>query len=208
MRMLPFLLLSLTAAAFAQNWEAGVSGGYALTRLTSVTSGTVSARTGLDDGWAAGAYVDNDMYRFIGGELRYTFSKENLIYNAAGTKTTLHAVSHALHYDVLLNLRHKEAAIRPFIALGAGIKDYRATGPQVFPPGNALVIPIVGSQLKPMLSGGAGVRFKFSSRGVFRIEFRDYASPYPEQLLVPAFGTKAGGWIQDFVALAGFGVAF
>ncbi len=208
MRLLPLVLLSVSTAAFAQNWEAGFSGGYALSRQTTVASGVVSAKTGVDDGWAAGAYVANDMYRFIGGELRYTFQKENLMYNAGASKTTLRAVSHAVHYDVLFHLTPKESDVRPFLALGAGVKDYRSSATQVFPPGNPLVIPVVGSELKPMLSGGFGVKFRFSSRAVFRIEARDYATPYPNTLLVPAFGVRAGGWIHDFGGRAGLGVSF
>ncbi len=208
MRLLPLILLCLSTAALAQNWEAGFSGGYALSRHTNVSAGPLSGTTGIDDGWAAGAYVSNDMYRFISGEIRYTFQKENLVYNSAGAKTAMRAVSHALHYDVLFHLAPKESTVRPFLALGAGIKDYRSTGQQVLPPVNALVIPTVGSEVKPMLSGGVGVKFKLSPRALFRIDVRDYATPYPKTLLVPTFGVNAGGWIHDFVALAGFGVSF
>lgn len=208
MRLLPLVLLFVSTAAFAQNWEAGFSGGYALSRLSTVRSGAVSATTGVDDGWAAGAYVANDMYRFVSGEVRYTFQKENFVYNAAGSKTVARAVSHAVHYDVLLHVTSKESSVRPFLALGAGVKDYRSTGPQVSPPVNALIVPVVGSELKPMLSGGVGVKFRLSSRALFRIDLRDYATPNPSKLLVPAFGASAGGWVQDFVGLAGFGVSF
>ncbi len=179
MRLLPLVLLSLSTAAFAQNWNAGFSGGYGLSRQTTVSAGSVSASTGVDDGWAAGGWVANDMYRYIGGEIRYTFQKENLVYNAGGAKTAMQAVSHAVHYDVLIHLTPKEDSVRPYLALGAGVKDYRSSGPPVFPPANALIIPTAGSELKPLLSGGLGVKFKLSSRALFRIDVRDYATPYP-----------------------------
>lgn len=208
MRLFPLVLLSLSSAALAQNWEAGFGGGYALSHPTTVNSTTASATTGVDDGWAAGAYVGNDMYRFVGGEIRYTFQKENLVYNAGGVKTGMRAVSHALHYDVLLHVTSKEARVRPFLALGAGVKDYRSSGPQIFPPLNALVVQVAGSELKPMISEGVGVKFRLSSRALFRIDVRDYATPYPSALLVPSFGARAGGWLHDLVGLAGFGVTF
>jgi hypothetical protein len=208
MRLLPLVLLFSSTAAFAQNWEAGFSGGYALSRQNTVTSGAASAKAGVDDGWAAGAYVANDMYRFIGGEIRYTFQKENLVYNAGGAKTTLHAVSHAVHYDVLLHLAPKDSPVRPFLAFGAGVKDYRSSGTRVIPPGTALVIPTAGSEVQPLLSGGVGVKFKLSSHAMFRLDLRDYATPFPRDLLVPVSGVNAGGWIHNFVGLASVGATF
>jgi hypothetical protein len=36
----------------------------------------------------------------------------------------------------------------------------------------------------------------------------DFLTPFPKQVITPAANAKVGGWLQDFVPMAGLGFAF
>jgi hypothetical protein len=41
-----------------------------------------------------------------------------------------------------------------------------------------------------------------------RVDFRNYISPFPEELFVTAQGAKIHGWLHDFVPLGGISRVF
>jgi hypothetical protein len=43
---------------------------------------------------------------------------------------------------------------------------------------------------------------------LLRLDFRDYISPFPEELFVTAQGAKIHGWLHDFVPLGGISWVF
>jgi hypothetical protein len=64
-------------------------------------------------------------------------------------------------------------------------------------------------EVKPMGSVGAGIKFLLSKRLVFRIEGRDYISPFPTEVITPALGaTFSRSIMHNFVPMAGFGFRF
>jgi len=59
-----------------------------------------------------------------------------------------------------------------------------------------------------MGSAGVGVKFKLASHLMLRLDLHDYITPFPKQVIAPAVGAKAGGWLQDFVPMGGFAFVF
>ena len=193
-----------------QNWEVGVSAGYSLFRDISVSSPTASGTTGFKSGFAAGALLGNDLYRFVGGEFRYTFLRNDLRVSSGGTTATFGGQEHAIHYDMLVHAASRKSPVRPFLALGGGVKFYRGTGTeQMFQPLSNLVVLTKTSQAEPLVSAGGGVKFQVSRRALFRVDLRDYMTPRPDKLLaLPSNNVRAAGWLHDFVVMVGFSTTF
>ena len=63
-----------------------------------------------------------------GGEVRYDYQRGDARLSAAAHPPRLAAETHALHYDILWHATPRGSKVRPFLAAGAGIKDYRGTG--------------------------------------------------------------------------------
>ena len=91
--------------------------------------------------------------------------------------------------------------IRPFVAVGAGIKVYQGTGAQVvYQPLSNIALLTQAQDLTPLVSGGAGVKFQISPRVQFRAELHDYLTPFPNKVITPAQGAKVGGWLAGLRA--------
>ena len=205
------LLLSIPIAsiAFSQTWEFGGSAGYGLYRNVSVSSGAASGTAGFSNGVAFGALLGNQMNRWVGGEARYTYREDDLQVSSGSTKAKADAQSHALHYDVLVHLATKESAVRPFIAAGAGVKLYRGTGAEpAFQPLSNLAVLTHTTEAQPMISIGAGVKFSMSRHTLLRLDFRDYATPIPTNLLAAPPPARISGWLHDLVFLVGVSTVF
>ena len=210
MRMLSKLLMfSLPCLMFGQQWEFGGSAGYGLPRNINVTSGTLSGKTGFDRGVAFGAVFGNEINDIVGGEARYTYRMGDLKVSSGSTKATMGAEAHAIHYDVLVHAAGKESPVRPFLALGGGVKFYRGTGrEQAFQPLTNLVILTHTSEAQPLISAGGGVKFSVSRRALLRFDFRDYMTPLPTNLFATPPNTRLSGWVHDFVFLVGVSTVF
>ena len=205
-RICLFLLPGFLAA---QSWEVGGSAGYGLFHDVKVAAGSTTGSAGFAPGYAFGAYLDNQISRRVGGEIRYTYRSDDLRVTSGSTQARAGADSHAIHYDFLVHATRKESPVRPFFAAGAGMKFYRGTGAEpVFQPLSNLVVLTHASEAQPLISFGGGVKFLVSRRGIFRLDFRDYATPVPTSLLAAPPGSHIGGWIHDFVFLASIGAAF
>jgi hypothetical protein len=187
----------------------GAAGGYGLYNNKTVTSGSLTGSAGFESGIAAGALLGNQMNRYVGGEARYTFRKDDLKVSSGSTKATAGAQSHAIHYDVLIHAAKADSHVRPFLAAGAGVKWYRGTGAEpVFQPLSRLVVLTHTSEAQPLVSLGGGVKISMSKRSLLRLDFRDYTTPLPNNLLATPATAKIGGWVHDFVFLVGVSSVF
>ena len=203
------LLLPLPCVLLSQHWEFGADGGYGLYRKAQVTNGSASGTVGFDAGAAFGAVFGNQINTLVGGEARYTYRIDDPIVSSGSTKATATAQSHAIHYDVLVHGTRTGAPIRPFLAVGAGVKLYRGTGAEPsFQPLNNLVVLTHANEAQPLISLGGGVKFAVGRRALFRVDFRDYATPVPTTLLAAPPNSKIGGWMHDFVFLVGVSSVF
>jgi hypothetical protein len=201
------VFLAAVAPGFAQEWEIGGGVGYGLTRKVDITNPLGTVRAGFDDGLMWTVYGAQN-HRIYSGELRYTYKFSDLKIDGLGQSASMTGEAHSIHYDFLLH--PSERVVQPFIVMGAGIRYYRGTGPEVAGQ------PLAGfaflshtNQVKPLLTPGVGVKMKFGERFVLRLEARDYVTPFPEQVIVPlGNSSNAGGWLHDFTPMVNVGVAF
>jgi len=204
-----FVALAVAPAALAQKWEVGVGGGGNFYTSQSFTNPAGSADAKLGNGFIVSAWLGNNSGRLLGGELRYDYEQSDLKLSSGGTNVSFGAHTNAIHYDFLLNFAGHEARVSPFVAAGAGVKVYSGTGKeQAFQPLSNIALLTKTNELKPMVSVGGGVKFKITSAVQFRAEVHDYLTPFPKGVIAPAQGTKVGGWLSDFVAMAGLALTF
>lgn len=203
-RMLVVCLTALAPAMMAQRWEVGggAGGGFYTSQDVSLASSSVSTK--IDTNVAGSAWLANNSANKWGGELRFDYQLGDLALNGAGSSATFAARSYGMHYDILWHFTPNGSKIRPFVALGAGIKVYQGTGAEVaYQPLNQYALLTKAQDLVPLVSGGAGVKVQLASRVQLRLELHDYATPFPKQVIAPNTGAKVGGWLMDFVPSVG-----
>lgn len=199
--------LVLAPAGFAQKWEfgGGVGGGFYTSQTVSGPAGSADAKFNM--GVAGSAWLGNTTSRRLGGELRYDYQMGDMHLGANGQTADFGAQTHAVHYDLVIQPRSTEGKIRPFAAVGGGVKVYRGTGTeQLYQPLQDIALLTKVYQVEPLVSVGGGLKFRFTDRIAFRLEVHDYLTPFPKNVIAPARNAKVGGWLQDIVPM--FGVSF
>lgn len=200
--------LAFVPAAMAQRWEVGGAIGGGFYTSQDVSSGGSSASAKIQSNVSGSAWVGSTGNRW-GGELRADYQGGSLQLNQGGTQATFGANSYALHYDVLWHFADAESRIRPFVGAGAGIKVYRGTGAETaFQPLSNYALLTKEQDLTPLVSVGAGIKFTVSTHIQFRVEVHDYLTSFPKKVITPAQGAHVGGWLQDFVPMAGLAYTF
>lgn len=201
------ILLSLLvpAACLAQTWEVGAAGGYSFYRNVDVSSRAGSARAGFGNGAAVSVVGTQNVGEHLGGEFRYVFGLNDAKLSD-GASARLDGETHAFVYDFLVYASPREAPVRPFLAVGAGGKLFRGTGPEIaFQPGSNIAVLSHTQEVKPVISFGGGLKFALGRNAIFRLDFRDHTSPLPRKVIAPMPPTgRTSGWLHDLVALAGF----
>ncbi|MCC7174685.1 MAG: hypothetical protein IT159_05775 [Bryobacterales bacterium] len=209
MRIRIWIAFFVTAAAFAQGWEAGAGAGLAYSPSASVTGPAGSASAGLSLAPAFTVHLGQDVSSRLGGEIRYAFRPGDLRLSQGGAKAAFGGQSHLVHYDLLLYRGSRRAATRAFLAAGAGARLTRGTGEEApYQPLMQHALLTRTRQVLPVVSLGAGVKMERSRGMMLRIEFRDYVSPFPTKVIAPAGGAKIEGWLHDLVPLVGLSWRF
>jgi hypothetical protein len=195
--------------ALAQQWEVGGLGGGGFYLNNSVTGSRGSGNVGFKPGFSGGAFLGHNSTDRIGGEIRYLFQRNDMKVSSGGTDYTFGGMTHAIHYDVLIHTRSVDDVVRPFIAIGGGVKGYRGTGKEVaFQPLSNLAILTRTHQWQPMLSVGGGVKWAIGDRTMVRVEIRDYVTQIPTDVILPAPGAKFSGWIHSLTPLVGISYTY
>lgn len=205
---MPGYLVIVTLAAgsccFGQSWSVGAAGGFGYYHDATITNAAGSANAGFGPRFAAGAVLGEDVAEHFGGELRYTYRDGDSELRFNGREANLDAAAHALHFDFLAYATRRHARLRPFLAGGAGIKRYTATGREdPNQPLSNFAQLAHNDEVKALVSFGGGVKAMLGDHWLVRVDFRDYATPFPENVIVPAPGAKVHGWLHDFVPLFG-----
>src|SRR6185437_7243961 len=78
------LLALAPTAAMAQKWEVGLTGGYSFLDHVNATGGPSTATAGFAPGFAAGAFLGENLYRHVSGEIRYEYMQSNLRLTSGG----------------------------------------------------------------------------------------------------------------------------
>jgi len=183
--------------------------GFGIMRDATINNPSGSATAGFDNRFVAGAVIGEDLYPHFSGEFRYMFRDDDLVLKSGGQKVNMDGDSHLLHYDLLFHPTARESRIRPFIAAGGGIRLFRATGHEYAnQPFSDFALLTTTNEVKPLISMGGGVKAKLTEHTVLRVDFREYISPFPENLFVTAPGAKIHGWLYDSVPFAGLSFVF
>ena len=205
------LALTIASLCWAQPWELGASGGYGWYHDRSISNRTESVQAGIPARAAFGVTFTQNMYNYVGGEIRYLFRFGGPELRSSGLRANMDGHTNLVTYDFLFYTSSKESNIRPYIAAGAGIKVYTGLGPR-YPDLNqplanfALLRPV--NQVEPAISVGGGMKFLLPKQTQLRVDFRAYMTPLPDQLFRPIGPSVIRGWLYDFVPLGGISYVF
>jgi hypothetical protein len=196
------LLALAPAAAMAQKWELGVAGGYGFLNNVNVTGGPSSATAGFAPGFAAGAFLGENMYRHLSGEVRYEYMQSNLRLTSGGQKADFTGGAHALHYDVVFHTTGGETPVQAFASIGGGLKAFMGRGTESATQSLSQYGYFTKTNTtKPMLTGSVGVKVRVSSSVSLRFEARDFVTQFPTNVLTPPPGVKYSKWLNDVVPM-------
>jgi hypothetical protein len=190
--------------AMAQSWEVGggVGGGFYTSQDITSPCGSASAK--IQTGLAGSVWVGNSWQGRWSGELRYDYGMGNLALSSGSTSATFSARTQQFHYDLMWHATSSESRIRPYVAVGAGIKLYQGTGAQMaYQPLSNIALLTQQQDLTPLVSAGGGVKFQMSHHVQIRLDVHDYLTPFPKNVITPNLGAKSGGWLQDIVPMIG-----
>jgi opacity protein-like surface antigen len=206
---LTFAAALLTVPALAQKYEFGVQGGGSLYQSKEISNSRGSADAGFSQGWSAGFTVGHNMYTHVGGEIRYSYLHNKMKLTSGGTSASFGGEAHAIHYDFLIHATERSARVRPYVALGGGVKIYRGTGAeQAFQPLSNVAVLTKTQEPQGLASFGGGVKVKISERTVFRFDVHDYLTPFPKKVITPVTGSGVSGWLNNIVPTAGLTFTF
>jgi len=194
----------LASSALAQSWEvgAGVGGGFYTSQTVNSPAGSASAK--IQTGLAGSAWLGNTWQGHWSGELRYDYGMGDLALSSGGTTAAFSARTQQFHYDIAWHATSSESRIRPYVAVGAGVKLYQGTGAQVaYQPLSNIALLTQQQDLTPLVSAGGGVKFQLSPHVQIRLDVHDYLTPFPNKVITPNVGAKVGGWLQDIVPMIG-----
>jgi opacity protein-like surface antigen len=177
-----------------------------LTASNASNSGDVGPGLGYGGGFLIGQTI-NERW---GGEFRYIYSRNDLELKAGSFEADLGHQSHAVHYDLLYYFSDSDARVRPYVAGGIGVKYYQGVGAEdPFQPGMDLVLLTKATQTMLVGDVGLGVKFRVGSSGVFRIEFRDYITGVPENVITASPGASIDGdLLHQFAPMIGYSWTF
>lgn len=203
------ILLCAVPVMTAQQWEVTALGGFAMARGMTIEKGNQSVKAGFKEGLAAGALLGNDSHRRVSGEFRYMYRAGAARLESGSSEFSSSARQHIVGMDLLYHFADRGQKVRPFIAAGGGGRRFEGRGAEmaIQPLQNVAVITST-SQTSPFIDAGAGVKWYVGKKTIFRIEFRDYMGPGPEQVLTPVPGSTMKGWVHDLMGLAGVGFSW
>ena len=199
----------LSLPGLAQEWELGAAGGYGAYVNPSIVTSSGSIEPGFAPKGVIGVVFGQNMYEHIGGEVRYLFQWGGPQLQSQGVHASAMGHTNLITYDVLFHTSNREANLRPYFAAGAGIKVF--TGSQLRAVGQPLVsgaLLVPATQVEPVISAGAGLKYKVHKHVIIRLDFRTYFSPLPDEIFRPTGDSRIRGWVYNFVPLAGISSVF
>ena len=203
-----WLFLALGTAQ-AQQHEIGILGGGGWAAGLPIQGAPPSTSAGFQSGAVAGAVLSQDLYGRWSGEIRYLFEQRNLRVTSGGTTASFSGQAHVLQYELMFYTRPRKQRIRPYLAVGGGMKLFRGTGTETaYRPLMEYAYLTRAQQLQPMLTAGGGVKIQLNARLRLRIDLRDQITRFPGKLIAPAPGMTLDGWLQDFVPTVGLSWSF
>jgi hypothetical protein len=209
LRVAAVALATACAACLAQHWEVdGVVGGGAY-GSADLANRYGRASAGLAPGALFGASLVQHYYRYVSGEIRWAFQRSDLKVASGAETVKFRGSTHAIHYDWLFHARPREAPLRPFLAAGAGFKQFRGTGAEsAYQPLGQFALLTRTQEWQPLITLGGGVRVRLSRRFWLTGELRDYLTPFPKKVIAPVGGARLDRWLHDLAPSVALGLRF
>jgi opacity protein-like surface antigen len=205
------LFAALATPASAQSeLEIGLLGLISDYNSLTASNPTRDGNVGPALGFGGGVFIGQTINERWGGEFRYIYSRNDLELDAGSDKADLGHQTHAVHYDLLYYFSDSDAKVRPYLAGGIGVKYYQGVGTEnPFQPGMDLALLTKSTQAMLVGDVGVGVKFRVGSNGIFRIEFRDYITGVPDNVITAAPGALIGGdLLHQFAPMVGYSWTF
>jgi hypothetical protein len=203
--------VTLSTVCVAQEWEVGAAAGYSAYENATIGNPVagVSASAGVRPGFALGAVFGENMYEYVGGELRYLFLWGAPELQFQGIRATMSGYTNLVVYDVLVHMKSRDSKVRPFLAVGAGIKVFSGTSRQFLTqPLEEFAVLLPHNQVEPAISAGGGVKYRVARHTLLRADFRAYMSPLPDNLFRTTRFSEIRGWVFNFVPQIGIAYTF
>jgi hypothetical protein len=203
--MIATIALGASALYAQQRYDFSVYGGGAFTSSTTISNQSAgSADAGFNSGWSAGAAFGQDLYKYIGGEVRYSYQHQQMKLSNGSGEATFSGDSQAIGYDMVFHFTPRKSHVRPYVSAGGGGKYFRGTGAEsaVQPLSDIAVLTKTG-QWVGMVSFGGGVKVAFSHGISLRVDVHDYMTPFPNNVIAPAPGSSVSGWVNNIVPTVG-----
>ena len=199
--------LFCAGVCLAQQYELGGAFGYGVYTDGSVISPGGTATTGIRNRFATGVVFCENLFEHVSGEMRYLYHDGDPFLSTGTVRGNIQGQSHAFNYDVLFQARGRQSRLRPYFAVGVGAKYYVTTGPAPVPQPMPKIAGLVATnQWRALATVGAGVKYRLTDHILMRVDFRDYITPFPTHLIVPAANGTDKGIFHQFTPL--FGVSY
>jgi len=194
-------------AAFGQQHEVGADIGYGFYPHGTIYSAEGTAQAGVRNRFAAGVTLGDEFSEYVSGEFRYLYHDGHPYLQAPGVRTDIQGQSDALTLELLFHFKPRQRRFRPFVAGGAGAKEYIIAGPEPFPQPIPQIASLTANDVwKVVLTVGGGAQYTLRPHMLLRAEFLDYLTTFPRQQIVPGPHNTARGIFEQFTPL--FGVSY
>jgi len=202
-------VIAAPVACLSQSWEVGGAGGYGWYINPTITNPNGSAQAGFPPKGALGVVFGNNMYQYIGGEIRYLYRFGGPELKFGGAQSNLTGYTNIIDYDFMFHLTPRDNKLRPFFAGGAGIKVFTGSEtPRVNQSLSGFARLTPDTEVEPVISAGGGLKYRFTKHALFRMDFRTYFSPLPNHIFRTHASAFTHGWLYDFVPMAGISYVF
>ena len=193
---------------FAGDWELGAAGGFGVYHYATISTSAGSARVGFGPRFTLSGVAGKDFHHHLDGEFRFIYHDGDPELISGRQRTTLDGYSEAAHVDLLFYPWQRASHVRPFLSVGTGFKYYKATPPSAGLPLPNFATLNVASQFEPLITFGGGIKYAVRRHWLFRLDFRDYATPFPGNLITLSPGARLSGWVHGFVFQVGVSHVF
>ncbi len=203
------MVIVFALPALGQQYEIGADIGYGFYRDGSIYSPDGTAQAGIRNRFAAGIFIGEEISNYVSGEFDYLYHDGHPFLQAPGIRTDIQGNSDALTMDLLFHVRPRGSRLRPFLAGGAGGKEYVIAGPAPFPQPIPQIASLTTNDVwKVVFNAGGGIEYLLRPHMMLRAEFRDYITTFPRQEIVPAPHSTARGIFEQFTPLFGLSYTF
>jgi len=193
----------MAATGWAGEWQATASAGFGKYHYVSLQGPPGTGDVGIGARYVLDAAIGRALGDHLAVEGAWTFQDGDFEIRSGEVKTAFDAHAHAIHGDLYYYFRARQARLRPFVEAGIGTKLYHgieAVRPRPLAQFGAFAHAVDG---RVLLIGGAGVELGLSSHWAVRASIRDFSTPFPDSVIVPAAGVHTGGWLHDVLATVG-----